>query len=312
MSGRRAARTSLPTDVRAVARGFRWGRRPPAPTGTRAGVVEPGPAEFPTGWSRRPGAVLAREVVQTVAFGPLVRSQTRLSVQGLDRLDGLDGLDGPCVFAANHASHLDAPLVVLSLPPEVRRRTAVTAAADYFFDAWWRAAGTALLLNTVPMERMSGRVSSTPARLLDEGWNLVVFPEGTRSVDGWSGPLRGGAAHLAVGAGVPVVPVSLRGTYAAMPRGRTWPTPGRPPLEVRFGAPLHPGDRSPRELTAALASSVALLHDETDSDWWSAQRRAARGETPSLAGPDVAPWRRRFEATRPRPSAVARPRAWGG
>ena len=300
--------SSLRSDVRAVSRGFRWGRRPPAPAGTRSGVEEPGPREFPTGWSRRPGAVLVREAVQTVAFGPLVRSQTRLRTSGLDHLAGLEG---PCVFAANHASHLDAPVVVLSLPPEVRRRTAVTAAADYFFDAWWRAAGTALLLGTVPMERMSGRVSSTPARLLEEGWNLVVFPEGTRSVDGWSGPLRGGAAHLAAGAGVPVVPVSLRGTYAAMPRGRSWPAPGRPLLDVRFGAPLHPGGRTPRELTAEVAAAVARLHDETDTDWWSSVRRAADGGTPPLEGPDVAPWRRRFEASRPRASGRARPRVWG-
>ncbi len=97
---------------------------------------------------------------------------------------------------ANHASHLDTPLLLLSLPDEWRRRTAVAAAADYFFDTWWRAVGSSLLFNTFPIDRRGGSMSATPGEVLADGWSLVIFPEGTRSGDGWMHTFRMGAAYL--------------------------------------------------------------------------------------------------------------------
>ena len=156
----------------------------------------------------------------------------------------LSRIDGPVIFAANHASHLDTPLILLSLPDEWRRRTAVAAAADYFFDTWWRAVGSAILFNTFPIDRRGGAMATTPGEVLADGWSLVIFPEGTRSQDGWVGSFRLGAAYLACEHGVPVVPVAHRGTFAAMPRGQGWPGPGRRQLTIRFGEPLIPGEAS--------------------------------------------------------------------
>ncbi len=68
----------------------------------------------------------------------------------------LAGSTARSIFVANHASHLDTPLILLSLPDEWRRRTAVAAAADYFFDTWWRAVGSAMVFNTFPIERRGG------------------------------------------------------------------------------------------------------------------------------------------------------------
>ena len=133
------------------------------------------------------------------------------------------------IFVANHASHLDTPLILLSLPDEWRRRTAVAAAADYFFDTWWRAVGSALLFNTFPIDRRGGAMSTTPGEVLADGWSLVIFPEGTRSKDGWMGKFRMGAAFLAREHGVPVVPVAHRGhlrRHAARPG---LAEPGPPP-----------------------------------------------------------------------------------
>jgi 1-acyl-sn-glycerol-3-phosphate acyltransferase len=293
MAGRRLV---VAADARRAAAGWRWGRRALTPSG----VEDPGPRgrpEFPTGWARSPAGRAARELIQRAGLAPLLAAEVRVQVHGRDVLDGLEP---PVLFLANHASHLDTPLVLCSLPPEWRRRTSVAAAADYFFDTWWRAVGSALAFNTFPLERRGGRPSTTPLDVLDRGWNVLVFPEGSRSTDGWLGRVRPGAAYLACARAVPVVPVSVTGTYAAMPRGRAWPMPGRPPVGVRFGPPVRPQPgEEPRELSLRLRAALDRLIDEDRTDWWSATRRAAGGRSPAATGPVAAPWRRRWLASAP-------------
>jgi 1-acyl-sn-glycerol-3-phosphate acyltransferase len=254
--------------------------------------------EHSTAWARTPLARGVRAVVQQAGLAPLVHSQVRLHVTGVEA--GRDALDSGCVVVMNHASHLDTAALLTALPAAVRSRTAVAAAADYFFDSWWRGTGTAIAFGTVPIERRGGRPSKTPGELLRDGWNLVVFPEGTRSSDGWTAPFRVGAAHLALRAGVPIVPVAVRGTYVAMPRGRSWPTPGRPRVHLSFGRPLVavPEEKS-KALAARCEAEVARLLDEDRTDWYASLLRAGRGSTPPASGPVVADWRRQWEASRP-------------
>jgi hypothetical protein len=195
---------------------------------------------------------------------------------------------------------------------QVRGRTVVAAAADYFFTSWWKAAGTALVFGTVPIERKGGAPTTTPARLLREGWNVVVYPEGTRSRDGWPGRFRPGAAALALSCGAPVVPIAVRGGYAVMPRGRSWPAPGRPRVSLRFGDPLRArAGEDALAFTGRIQAEVARLLDEDATDWWSSLRRSAQGVPPALDGPPAASWRRTWEATRPveLPAATG-PQVW--
>jgi 1-acyl-sn-glycerol-3-phosphate acyltransferase len=241
-------------------------------------------------------------------FKPLVWSEIMPRIGGLDTLGQVTP---PVIFVANHASHLDTPLVLCSLPKPWRARTAVAAAADYFFDVWWRAASTALVFNTFPIERAGGhRATNTARQLVAEGWSLLVFPEGTRSRDGWMGRFRSGAARLSIDHGLPAVPVAIRGTFAAMPRGRSWPLPGRLPVSVRFGPPLRPKDgEGYREFSRRIQQALARLWDEDATTWWESLRRESQGATPSLSGPEAPRWRRVWESTRPLPSP-GRPRAW--
>jgi len=298
-------------DVRLVARGWRWGRRAQVPRSAEEWVPPARSTVFGTEWSRRRPAMAAREVAQKAGLEPLFRSQVRTRVEGLDVLERTEG---PVIFVANHASHLDTPLILLSLPDEWRRRTAVAAAADYFFDTWWRAVGSSLLFNTFPIDRRGGSMAATPGEVLADGWSLVIYPEGTRSTDGWVGRFRMGAAFLAKEHGVPVVPVAHRGTFAAMPRGQGWPSPGRRQLTIRFGEPVVAGpEESVRDFSARVKDAVAALLDEDSSTWWEARRRAASGATPDPTGPKVAQWRRVWAQTQS-PSAEAparRRRAWG-
>jgi 1-acyl-sn-glycerol-3-phosphate acyltransferase len=282
-------------DVRKVARGWRWGRRPLVPRSAQAFVPETQRTVFATDWARTRPVQVIRDVAQKGGLAPLFHSQVRAHVEGLDVLDGVRG---PVVFAANHASHLDTPLILLSLPDEWRRTTAVAAAADYFFDTWWRAVGSAVLFNAFPIERRGGTIAATPGEVLDQGWSLVVFPEGTRSRDGWMGRFRMGAAWLAAEHDVPVVPIAHRGTFASMPRGQSWPSRGRKPLMVRFGEPLRARpEEAPRDFAARIEQAVAVLLDEDRSTWWEARRRLASGRTPKPSGPEVAQWRRVWAQT---------------
>jgi len=295
-------------DVRQMKDGWRWGRRPQVPRSAEPFVPAPSPNVYPNEWSRTPAAMLAREVVQKVGLEPVFRSQVRVRAEGLDVLDRIDG---PVIFAANHASHLDTPLILLSLPDAWRRRTAVAAAADYFFDTWWRAVGSSLIFNTMPIDRRGGTLAATPGEVLADGWSLVIYPEGTRSKDGWMRGFRMGAAYLAVEHGVPIVPVAHRGTFAAMPKGASWPRRGRPQLTVRFGDPIRPADgESVRAFAPRVHDAVARLLDEEQTDWYSSLRRSADDATPDPAGPDVAQWRRVWESTQPPEADPGRVRAW--
>ncbi|MFN2538387.1 MAG: lysophospholipid acyltransferase family protein, partial [Mycobacteriales bacterium] len=213
------------------------------------------PKEPSTDWARTSFVRAVRAVVQKTGLTPLVHSQVRLQVTGIEAC--LEALEQGAVVVMNHASHLDTAALLTALPASVREHTAVAAAADYFFDSWWRGTGTAIAFGTVPIERHGGHPSSTPGRLLEDGWTLVVFPEGTRSHDGWTAPFRVGAAHLALQAGVPIVPVAVRGSFVAMPRGRSWPAPGRPRVHLAFGQPLRArADEAPRGLAARCEQEV--------------------------------------------------------
>jgi 1-acyl-sn-glycerol-3-phosphate acyltransferase len=300
--------TSTREDLRTLARGWRWGKRSLVPRTAEPFAPPQEWKEFPTGWARTPAARAVRSFVLSRMFGPLVRNETRVSVEGLDVLEGVRP---PVMFVSNHSSHLDTPLILCSLPEAWRDRTAVGAATDYFFDVKWRAASTALVFNTFPIERQgSGRGITTARRLIEDGWNLVVFPEGTRSKDGWVQRFRHGTARLSIEYGLPMVPIAIRGAFGAMPRGRAWPVKGRYPVSLRFGPPLapQPGEDH-RALSARLTQAVARLWDEDRTTWWESIKRQASGETLQPSGPSGPRWRRVWEATRPI-EAVGRDRVW--
>ena len=286
----------LKRDLKLVSQGWRWGRRRLLPASVDHREQEP--ADFSTDWARTPAARAARSLILRGGFGPLIRNEVSASIYGKEVFDQVEA---PLLLAANHSSHLDAPLVLLSIPKRLRDKTAVGAAADYFFDVWWRAFGTALAFNTFPVERSGSRRSAGPASdLIEEGWSILVFPEGTRSRDGWVGDFRLGTARLAIDHDIPIIPVGIRGTYQAMPRGRGWPVPGRPPVSVRFGAPLRGrAGESPAELSERMRDALAFALAEDRTTWWEALKMDERRELPDPSGPAAAPWRRKWESSRP-------------
>ncbi len=272
-------------DLRKVARGWRWGRPAPLPRGAPAPPVR-SEAGFETDWAREPGARRARAVIQELLVLPAVRAVASPRVRGQERLRRVSS---PAVFAANHASHLDTSLVIAALPAPWRERVAVGAAADYFFSRRLRGRLAALALNAFPVERKrASAVSARMAvRLAEEGWSLILFPEGGRSEDGWLQELRPGAAFVAAKTRRPLVPLWITGTEHLLPKGATRLRRGA--TEILIGDPLFPGeDEQPRALHARLEAAMRRLATEASSDWWTAMRTP--GHDPS--GPPVAHWRR--------------------
>ena len=259
-----------------------WSGRPrPAPW---ASTTRPtGPAATAPGW---PGWSMTEGVTR-----PLAHLLAAPKVDGLDRLDRLDE---PVIFAANHASHIDTPLLLSVLPERWRHRTVVAAGADYFFDRRWKAAFFAFTINAIPIERLqvNRRSADLAASLLDDGWSLLIFPEGGRSPDGWGQTHRPGAAWLAVRTQRTVVPVYVEGTRQVLPRHGSRVRPAT--TRVTFGQPLRPEPgMDARVLATRIEAALEVLADEQQTDWWScppAGRR--RPDTPALTGPAAATWRR--------------------
>jgi 1-acyl-sn-glycerol-3-phosphate acyltransferase len=300
--------SNLVQEVRQLSRGWRWTRRPLPPQSAEPHHSFAEPREFPTEWARSRPARIAREVALRGGLSPLVRRETSVRVEGLDIFDDIEG---PVVIVANHTSHLDTALLLTTLPVDRQRKVTVGAAADYFFDAWWRAIGSALIFATFPIERHGHGLSDTPTKLIEAGWSIVMFPEGTRSPDGWTRRFRPGAAAIARAHGIPIVPVAISGSYAAMPRGRSWPKPGRPAVNVRYGRPVRPReDENTLALNGRVADAISALLDEDRTDWYAAARRAAAGASPPSSGPPVANWRRVWEASAGPRQRTARPKAW--
>jgi 1-acyl-sn-glycerol-3-phosphate acyltransferase len=280
----------LPVKVRAPRPGFPWSA-PTVPNGVEPLVEEPTTGAFyDSSWARKLPARYARFFILEGPMRGVVKAIADPVRVGTDRFDHLEG---PIIFAANHHSHLDAPLMLTSIPEPQRHKLVVGAAADYFFRNQMTSAASALAMGAFPIERsrVTRRSADQAAELLEDGWSLLIFPEGGRSPDGWGQGHRGGAAYLAARTGAPVVPVHIQGTNRIFAKGDKRPRPGQ--TKVTFGFPLRPEDgENATRFAARIEDAVAALADEASTDWWTARLRASAGTTPPLTGPSVVSWRR--------------------
>jgi 1-acyl-sn-glycerol-3-phosphate acyltransferase len=206
-------------------------------------------------WTRGEGAGRVREALQQGLLFPAARFVARPVVHGAD---DLEHAPQPAVIAANHSSDLDTPLLLDALPRSWRTRTLVGAAADRFYRKRRYAVSTALWIGTFPFDRTGdGRGLARAATLLGDGWNLLLYPQATRS-SGALGGFRSGVARLCVTAGVPAVPVHVGGTALMMPKGRGLTQRGQ--ATITFGRPLMPHpDEEPAAFGVRLSGAIAAL-----------------------------------------------------
>ena len=200
-----------------------------------------GPHTWQVGWPARTARRVLRPSVFTGPVGKWFRPFTVLGKENFERLRG------PAIFIGNHASYLDGPAIVCSLPRAYQRRVALGAAADRFYvkgrreltkQGWWQS----LAYNMFPISRGGGGAALDYARwLIDRGWSIVIFPEGKRSSNGALARFRVGPSLLAIEKGIPVVPIYVEGSGAIRPKGST---------SNQAGA-----------VTAVVGSPVAFEHD---------------------------------------------------
>ncbi len=204
-------------------------------------------AQLDIPWARSRLAGFVRENFLRFVLNPTMDYYAARRATGREKLEAVKG---PVILVANHASHMDTPVILSALPRRLRKRTVVAAAADYFYRNRVVASLVSLVFNTVPIERNGGgggmsKSGSHLDKLLDQGWSLLLYPEGTRSRGGVPGTLRRGAAVLAAAHHLTIVPIRVTGTAQAMPPGRLWPkrlrdkpVPKRHRIEVSFGEPI--------------------------------------------------------------------------
>lgn len=158
----------------------------------------------------------------------LMRLYFRVEARGTEHVPS----EGPVLLVANHVSLLDPPLI-----GGMSRRPLSFMAKEELFRV--PLLGWLILhLNARPVRRDNSdpRALKDALKVLHAGEALLVFPEGTRGPEGAVREAKPGAGMLAVMSGAAVVPVYIRGSGRALPRGRVWPRPAK--VVVRFGPPL--------------------------------------------------------------------------
>jgi long-chain acyl-CoA synthetase len=195
--------------------------------------------EFPA-WNRSlPARALRRASLPTWIL-PLGRIFARVEVCGLEHLERLAG---PVIFAANHQSHLDTPVILDALPARWRYRVAPAMAKEFFKahfypDQYGRKAYiqnsanyylASLFFNAFPLpQRESGTRQTLRyiGELISRGYSILIYPEGKRTQAGEIARFQPGAAMIAARLDIPVVPVRLEGLDRILHQSWKFPQPG--------------------------------------------------------------------------------------
>jgi 1-acyl-sn-glycerol-3-phosphate acyltransferase len=148
----------------------------------------------------------------------------KVQVSGLERLDPKRSY----IVAANHQSIYDIPILFASLPIQLRIISKASLGRIPFLG--WHLQRTGHLL--IDRSKSGAGIMKKMARLVRQHHSLIIFPEGTRSIDGSVARFKGGSFLIAVDAGLPVVPISIQGSRHVMFRGRLMVCPGTVTLTV--------------------------------------------------------------------------------
>jgi long-chain acyl-CoA synthetase len=228
------------------------------------------PVDFPS-WNRSWPARAIRRVSLPTWILPLARVFAWIHVEGREHLARIDQ---PVIFAANHQSHMDAPVILASLPARLRYRVAPAMAKEFFKAhffpeqygrrAWFTNSLNyylaALFFNAFPLPQREAGARQTLryiGEVLESGFSVLIFPEGRRTSAGEIDGFRPGIGMIASRLGVPVVPVRLEGLEKVLHPSWKMATPGR--VRVAFGAPMHLSGENYEALAKQVEEAVKKL-----------------------------------------------------
>jgi 1-acyl-sn-glycerol-3-phosphate acyltransferase len=232
----------------------------PAPAAVEPAAVEPAPASLPTetsakqplhrGAESKPYNDILHRTLKPPVRVLLNRLVMRIRLEGVENIP----LDEPLIFAGNHSSWLDGPLVVIESPRTVRCLAKIEMYKGFL--GWLMR-----LVGQIPIDRgKADRVAlHTALDELSRGKAIGLFPEGTRGT-GEMSAVQAGIAYLAVHGRCRVLPVACLGTGDALPKGARWP---KRSVRVRvvFGAPFAveiPANPRSRKALAAVAEDIRV------------------------------------------------------
>jgi long-chain acyl-CoA synthetase len=216
---------------------------------------------------------------------PLVWFLADPRVTGPKAVTGLDKQlpEGPMLIVANHVSAFDGPLVLYALAGRIRRHVAVAMLGEMLEDyRHWRNPEAppgkqgfylfgppayflvTALFNVFPLPRQRDFQSSFfhAGKAMDHGYNVLVFPEGTRSAEGKLARFRPGIGLLVKESSVPVLPVGMRGLGELKVKGRGWFRSGK--IEVHVGEAIR---FSPEDSEAAITERLHAEVEKLVGDW---------------------------------------------
>jgi long-chain acyl-CoA synthetase len=208
------------------------------------------PIDFPS-WNRSLLARAVRRASLPTWILPLGRLFAWMRVEGREHLRDLRA---PVIFAANHQSHMDAPMIMAALPRRLRYRVAPAMAKEFFKPhffpeeygrlAWFTNSLnyylSSLFFNAFPLPQREAGARQTLryiGEVIEDGFSLLIFPEGKRTDSGEIDRFRPGIGMIASRLNVPVVPIRLEGLDKVLHHTWKMARPGR--VRIAFGAPLH-------------------------------------------------------------------------
>ncbi|HYE34075.1 AMP-binding protein [Methylocaldum sp.] len=212
-------------------------------------------------WSNSAWASRLRPLAQQILFRWWLPAFCRLRVDGEEHLANLPE---PVIFMANHRSFLDPVIATWVIPAAVRSRLGIAAGTEVLYGEYgWFAPLAELTFNSFPFptradENIRPGLDYT-GRMLDDGWNVLIFPEG--QLNRSERPLlslKGGTGVVAVEMGVPVVPLVIQGSEKILPPGAILPK-RRSQVTVRFGQPLRLAGEGYADATARIESHLRHL-----------------------------------------------------
>ena len=232
--------TSLERVERMVALGVDEAERGAAPDY----AADVSAADFPA-WNRALPARIARRILLPGFLLPLVRVFAHMRTEGLDHLRNAQP---PVIFASNHQSYMDAPVIMAALPARWRYRVAPAMRKEFFEQHFHGHSFTnslnyylaSLFFNAFPIPQHEPGALSTlryMGDLANGGWCVLIFSEGKMTKQGEIAPFQPGVAMIASKLQIPVVPVRLEGLDHVLHSTRKMARMGR--VRVAFGPPLH-------------------------------------------------------------------------